>query len=105
VGVYAWYIPRKGYKMKNTFAYLLDNDNVVTGQQVEEYFKRFFADFVTIEGAEFVELQDNERSDEFHLFYTVLMCGDCEDAELEICECVPQYESIGYKSIEVFGNL
>lgn len=91
--------------MQNTFAYLLDNDNVVVAYQIEEYFKRFFTDFVTVKGAELVEIRDNERSNEFDLFYTVPMCGDCEEAGLEVCECLPQFESVGYKSIEVFGNL
>ena len=91
--------------MQNTFAYLLDNDHVVTAQQIEEYFKRFFSDIITAKGAELVEVKDNERSNEFDLFYTIPMCGDCEDAELETCECEPQIESIGYKCLDVYGTL
>lgn len=91
--------------MQNTFAYLLDNDHVVTAQQIEEYFKRFFSEIVTTKGAELVEVRDDERTREFDLLYKVEMCGDCEDAGLEVCECAPQIESIGYKCIDVYGTL
>jgi hypothetical protein len=91
--------------MQNTFAYLLDNDNVVTAQQVKEYFTKFFTDFVATKGAELVEVRDDESRNEFDLLYIIPMCDVCAEAGLDACECVPEIRSIGYKLVDVYGNL